>query len=120
MIYHLVPAQYYDAQPPDQPYLPQSFEQEGFIHCTAALPLLQKIANLYFASLPDSLLVLEIDPARLQAPLKYEAPITPPGEKSDHEPGVLFPHIYGPLNREAIIKVFALERDEAGHWGLPA
>jgi uncharacterized protein (DUF952 family) len=118
-IYHLVPARYYEAQPTAQPYLPDSFEQEGFIHCTAELPLLLKIANLYFAELPDTLLVLEIDPARLDSPLKFEAPLPPataPAEASPHDPEQLFPHIYGPLNREAIGRVFPLVRNEAGHW----
>ena len=118
-IYHLVPARYYDAQPVAQPYLPETFEQEGFMHCTAGLPLLLKIANLYFAELPDSLLVLEIDPARLNSPLKFEAPSPPansPAEASSHDPELLFPHIYGPLNREAIIRVFPLVRNEAGDW----
>lgn len=118
-IYHLVPAQYYKAQPADQPYRPEPFDQEGFIHCTAGLPLLVKIANMYFVSLPDDLLVLEIDSARLDAPLKFEAPISPSGEKSTHDPEVLFPHIYGPLNRAAIINIFSLARDETGQWTLP-
>src|SRR5262245_31258274 len=121
-IYHLVPASYYQAQPTGQPYLPATFDQEGFIHCTAGLPLLVKIANLYFASLPEALLVLEIDPTRLTAPLKFEAPISPgnpPDASPAHEPGLLFPHIYGPLNREAIVKLFSLVRDETRRWNLP-
>jgi uncharacterized protein (DUF952 family) len=118
-IYHLVPAQYYEAQPAGQPYRPETFDQEGFIHCTADLPLLVKIANLYFTSLPDGLLVLEIDTARLDAPLKFEAPISPPGETSTHDPETLFPHIYGPLNRAAIVRIFPLARNEAGQWALP-
>ena len=120
-IYHLVPARYYKAQPAVQPYLPDSFQQEGFIHCTDNLPLLLKIANLYFAELSDSLLVVEIEPARLDSPLKFEAPLPPANESdstSPHDPDQLFPHIYGPLNREAIIRVFPLVRNEAGHWDL--
>jgi uncharacterized protein len=120
-IYHLVPALYYEAQPAAQPYLPDSFQQEGFIHCTAGLPLLLKIANFYFDDLPDTVLVLEIDPALLDSPLKFEAPLPPanaPAEASSHDPDQLFPHIYGPLNREAIIRVFSLIRNEAGDWDL--
>ena len=120
-IYHLVPAPYYEAQPATHPYLPDGFEEEGFIHCTAGLPLLLKIANLYFAGLPDSLLVLEIDPARLTSPLKFEAPLPPanaPAEASGHDPDQLFPHIYGPINREAIVRVFLLVRGEVGQWTL--
>jgi uncharacterized protein (DUF952 family) len=120
-IYHLVPASYYRAQPTGQAYRPATFAEEGFIHCTAGLPLLVKIANLYFASLPEELLILEIDPARLDAPLKFEAPISPTTSEDSpiHDPDLLFPHIYGPLNREAIVKLFSLVRDETGRWDLP-
>ena len=102
-IYHLVPARYYQAQPAVQPYLPDSFQQEGFMHCTSGLPLLLKIANLYFAELLDTLLVLEIDPARLDSPLKFEAPSPPansPAEASSHDPEQLFPHIYRSTGRQ--------------------
>lgn len=125
LIYHLVPAGYYQAQPKAHPYLPETFAQEGFIHCTAGLDVLIEIANTYFDTLPENLLVLKIDPQQLTAPLKFEPPIPPPGQTtagksdslSDLQP--LFPHIYGPLNREAIINTFTLDRDNTGRWQLP-
>jgi glutathione S-transferase len=49
----------------------------------------------FFADAPP-LLRLEIDPARLTAPLVLES--APGG----HE---LFPHLYGPLNLEAVVAV---------------
>ena len=120
-IFHLVPADYYHSQPQDQPYRPATFAQEGFVHCTAGADLLVEIANTYFDSLPGQLLVLEIDPQCLTAPLKFEPPIPPP-EQASAGPAVstLFPHIYGPLNRDAIIKCFALQRNDAGQWQMPA
>jgi len=124
-IYHLVPAGYYQAQPVDRPYYPETFAREGFIHCTAGADLLVEIANVYFDTLSGDLLVLEIDPQRLTAPLKFEPPIPPPGQNSTRNTSLragsnlLFPHIYGPLDREAIINCFALQRDEAGRWHLP-
>lgn len=123
-IYHLVVAGYWQLQAAEQPYLPPTFAEEGFIHCTAGSELLLKIANLFFADLTEPLLVLEIDRQRLTAPLKFEPP-TPPIHPEEVEseapfgPETLFPHIYGPLNRPAIIHTFALQRDEAGRWGLP-
>ena len=125
-IYHLVPADYFRAQASDQPYKPQTFDNEGFIHCTAGADLLIEIANTYFDTLPDVLLVLEIDPKRLTAPLKYEPPIHPthqdplPEEHTPPDPTILFPHIYGLLNREAVIDSFSLQRDEVGRWQMPS
>ena len=121
-IYHLTPASYYDAQPSDQPYIPKAFVQEGFIHCTSDLDLLVNVANAYFADLPEALLALEIDPIRLAAPLKFEPPAPPPDAPARSgyaDPDQLFPHIYGPLNRRAIINCFALRRDKLGRWRLP-
>jgi energy-coupling factor transport system ATP-binding protein len=73
----------------------------------------------------DELLALEIDPARLVVPLIFEPPILPhkttktdaPNPQPD--PNTLFPHIYGPLNRPAIIACFPLERDATGQWQMP-
>ena len=120
-IYHLVPAADYHAQPFDRPYQPATLVEEGFIHCTAGLELLVQVANDYYATLAGELLVLEIDPGRLVAPLKFEPPLPPPGSEYsvpvEHRDR-LFPHIYGPLNRDAIRRIFALVREPAG-WRLP-
>jgi hypothetical protein len=99
--------------------LPANFAAEGFIHCTAGPEVLVQVANAYFASLDDDLLVLEIDPARLTAPLKFEPPASPPGQPASagHRAGILFPHIYGPLNPEAVVGQFALLRSDDG-WRL--
>ncbi|MGC0337975.1 uncharacterized protein (DUF952 family) [Streptomyces sp. SLBN-8D4] len=45
--------------------------------------------------MPD-LVVLVIDPARLDVPLKYEAPA--PGAEE-------FPHVYGPIPVDAVVDV---------------
>jgi uncharacterized protein (DUF952 family) len=118
-IYHLTPTRFYRSQPENQPYQTEFLAQEGFIHCTAGADTLIEVANAYFANLPDGLLVLEIDPARLTAPLIFEPPIPPIGETLAHPSDILFPHIYGPLNREAIVNRFELQRDAAGKWQMP-
>jgi len=124
-IYHLVPASYYRNQPHDRPYQPETFVQEGFIHCTAGNEMLVQVANKYFNTLSEELLVLEINPKVLAVPLKFEPPIPPTGQ-SLHGTGIspinqdiLFPHIYGPLNRKAIVQCFTMQRDETGKWQMP-
>ena len=120
LIYHLVPAADYHAQSFDQPYQLASLVEQGFIHCTVGLDLLVQVANDYYTTLAGELLVLEIDPDRLVVPLKFEPPVPPGLEDSvplEHRDR-LFPHIYGPLNRDAIRRIFALDREPAG-WRLP-
>lgn len=124
-IYHLVPASYYHTQPQDRPYQPETFTEEGFIHCTAGTEMLTQVANRYFNTWMEELLVLEINPQNLAVPLKFEPPIPPAGQPLNSKMGsspnhdVLFPHIYGPLNREAITRCFTMQRDETGQWQMP-
>lgn len=121
-IYHLAPADFFCRQPENSPYRPESLAGEGFIHCTSGLDTLLEIANVFFAGLAADLLVLEIDPTRLTALLKFEPPLPPAltnPESFTPDPGLLFPHIYGPLNRQAINRSFLLRRDPAGKWQLP-
>lgn len=120
-IYHLTPVTFYQQQPADQPYRPATLEAEGFIHCTMGLDLLVEIANMFYAELDDGLLVLEVNPAKLAAPLKFEAPIPPanaPDEAPPVDPDIKFPHIYGPINRAAIVRTLQLTRDKANQWYL--
>ncbi|HEX9922833.1 MAG TPA: DUF952 domain-containing protein [Anaerolineae bacterium] len=77
-VYHLTPASEYHRQPDDAAYQPASLAEEGFIHCTGGAAMLLEVANAFFVGLTEELLVLEIDPSRLVAPLKFEPPIPRP------------------------------------------
>lgn len=102
-IYHLVPRRIWEANP-DQPYRADSLTTEGFIHCSFATQVAGS-ANRFYAGESD-LLVLHVDPQRLQSPLQEEASST----------GEIFPHVYGPLNRDAVTRAEPLTRDHQGHW----
>lgn len=102
-IYHLVSPRAWE-QHPDQPYRADSLASEGFIHCSFA-PQVAPSANRFYAGEQD-LLVLHIDAARLTSPLREE----PSGT------GEVFPHIHGPLNRDAVIAVRRMARDADGRW----
>ncbi len=104
VIYHLVPGDYWKAQPVDRPYLPADFEREGFIHCTKGDEQIAIVANRYYRDDPREWLVLVLDVQAVTSEIKYE-----PGQD-----GLLYPHIYGPLNREAIREVLQMPRDAAG------
>ena len=65
------------------------------------------------------LLLLMIDPALLSSDLKWEPPsggAPPPGVPE----GELFPHVYGPINLDAIVKVLDLETNPDGKHNVPA
>ncbi len=102
-IYHLVSRRFWEKDA-DQPYRADSLASEGFIHCSFAEQLAW-VANGFYADASD-LLLLHIDPDRLTGPVREEPCDT----------GEIFPHIYGPLNRDAVVKVQTLERGADGRW----
>ncbi len=104
IIYHLVPGDYWKAQPDDRPYIPAGYEQEGFIHCTKGEQMLVTVANRYYRNDPGEWLVLVIDESAITSEIKYE-----PG--ADQK---LYPHIYGALNRNAIREVKRMPRAADG------
>lgn len=106
-IYHLVPGPIWETSPAE-PYTAESLASEGFIHCSNAGQVAGS-ANRFFAGLKD-VLVLEIDPDRLASPLRDE-----PGGS-----GELYPHVYGPIDRAAVVAVHRLGRGADGRWVFPA
>ncbi len=65
------------------------------------------------------LVLLVLDPERLTSVLRWEPPAEgspPPGVPSD----ALFPHLYGPLNLDAVVQVLDFEPDSKGEFSLPA
>lgn len=104
VIYHLVPIDYWETQPADQPYVPADFEREGFIHCTKGDDQVAIVANRYYRNEPGEWLVLVLDERAVTSEIKYEL----------GRDGVLYPHIYGSLNRDAIREVRHMPRDADG------
>lgn len=102
-IYHLVLRRVWETNV-DQPYRADSLATEGFIHCSFAEQVARS-ANRFYADAED-LLLLHIDAERLSSPLRQEASGT----------GEIFPHIHGPLNRDAVVKVEALSRGPDSRW----
>ncbi|PRX47863.1 uncharacterized protein (DUF952 family) [Prauserella shujinwangii] len=112
MILHICPEADWAALAEGEPYRAASLADVGFVHCsdpgTVHLP-----AGRLFAGRTD-LLLLRIDPARLDVPLRWE-PAVPP------EPGApWFPHVYGPIPRDAIVSVHPFPPEPDGSFRLPA
>ncbi len=107
LTYHLVPKRYFDSLDAGADYIPAAFAQDGFIHCTDTPTEMARVANLFYNSDPSPHLYLYIDKGRVRAPIRYED-----AEKK-------YPHIYGPLNREAIISIREARRDAEGNFLPP-
>jgi uncharacterized protein (DUF952 family) len=111
LVYHLAPASALRRHAGAHGYEPPSLATEGFIHCTATRARTLQVAADYYAGVREPLVVLAIDPARLRARLVFEAPAPITGGGTAHlADGVLFPHLYGPLNLDAVVGAGALRR----------
>src|SRR5512134_2008285 len=96
-------------------YHADSLSTEGLIHCSKPSQIVD-VANTFYRG-QRGLVLLVIDPSKLEAELKWEPPAEP--EPSRARAGDLFPHIYGALNLEAVVQVVAFEPDTDGHFTLP-
>jgi uncharacterized protein (DUF952 family) len=105
-IYHLVPRRDWESQAAGA-YRAASLQSEGFIHCSNREQV-ERVANLFYATESD-LVLLSIDVDRLTSELR------------DEDIGTVerFPHVYGPIDREAVVGVAAMQREENGEWCLP-
>jgi len=101
LIFHIVKRADWEAALAQSAYEPPSLQTEGFIHCSTQSQVSGTAAR-FFAGQPH-LLLLTIDEQRLTAPLKWEHPAY---DRHD----LLFPHIYGPLNIEAVVEVVSLDQ----------
>lgn len=94
-------------------YRGDTLERDGFIHASLPQQVLA-VAQRFYSQAPD-LALLVIDPARLRAELRYE-----PGALASDDAAQQFPHLYGPLNLDAVVAVVPLLRGADGRFVLPA
>ncbi len=98
----MLPRAEWDATDPSRDYAPESLERDGFIHCTDDLQRLAWVGNQFYRSIPGDFVALVLDRRRLSAPVRYD------------DPQRFFPHVYGPIDRGAILRVIRVPRDEQG------
>ena len=85
----------------------RTLDEQGFIHASDAHQVAGVANFLYEAD--DGLVILVIDTDRLRSPVRYE---DVPGSE---EP---FPHIYGPINADAVVATKPLERGPDGQFAF--
>ena len=94
VIFHITTLQEWEKAKPTGHYASPSLVSEGFNHCCTDSQV-EGVLKRYFSGKTD-LVKLHIDPAKLKSQLVY-----------DWSPSVqdTFPHIYGPINVDAVLEV---------------
>lgn len=85
----------------------RSLAAEGFIHCSLPHQVCG-VAGAFYGDVAE-LVLLAIDPSRLDVPVRLEAP--GPGAPA-------YPHIYGALPVHAVLAAYPLTRDPSGRLPL--
>jgi glutathione S-transferase len=83
----------------------KTLAEEGFIHASTAQQV-APVANMFYHGRPD-LVLLVLDTGRVRPQIRFE-PV--PGWDDP------FPHIYGPLNTDAVAATRGLEPDAHGRF----
>jgi uncharacterized protein (DUF952 family) len=100
--YHLVPAAAWAVVDPGEPYAAASLAVEGFIHCTDGMVEMVATANRHYRGDPRAFLILTVDLEASGSPWRIE-----------DERGI-YPHVFGTIDRAAVIRVVPAPRDPAG------
>jgi uncharacterized protein (DUF952 family) len=86
-------------------YTPRRFAADGFVHCVADRQAAAAIVAAYFGAATEPVLLVELDEARLDVELRWEAPAPPDGRGHAHHDGRRFPHVYGSIPLAAVTRV---------------
>lgn len=90
-------------------YTHESLTAEGFIHSSTSRQVLS-VANARFRG-QDDLVLLRIETSDITPAIRYESPA---GSEER------YPHIYGPLNLDAVKQVIDFPASTDGTFALPA
>ncbi|WP_150237767.1 cupin domain-containing protein [Nocardiopsis quinghaiensis] len=97
----------------------ESLHTDGFVRAFADENTVLTVANSLYGSVTEPYCVLVVDTARLACEVRWEAP-SPAfaarwyDDRVEVDDSTLFPHIYGPIPREAVVGVRYLRREPPG------
>ena len=107
MILHVTTLDRWNADSDDADYTPSTLAVEGFIHACSPDQLVGVLGRHFGGH--RALLVLVIDELLLVNKIVREEGL----------PGQLFPHIYGSINRNAVIQQVPIEANATGTFDIP-
>lgn len=108
MIYHIISRQDWDRARAMRVYMGDTLANQGFIHCSGRHQIMRVANSVYKGK--TGLLMLCIEEERVKSPIRHENL----DGGSD-----LFPHIYGPLNIDAVVKVLDMPPGVDGGFQPP-
>ena len=100
--FHLTPADWWAASDPAAPLEAPSLADEGFIHCTTGADELVATANRHYRDDSRPFVVLALDLDLVSAPWRAD------------DPRGIYPHVFGPIDRAAIVAVRPMPRAADG------
>ncbi len=122
-ILHIVNRQKWEAAKAVGPYRGDTLDSEGFIHCCATALQMDRVANKYYRD-QANMVLLHIDTDRLTSKLVYESPKSGATVQGQDASAAMdyrseqFPHIYGPLNIDAVNDVESIAQGTDGLYHL--
>lgn len=108
MIYHICAKSRWEEGKANGAYEADTLETEGFMHASTVNQVVA-VANAVFADQSD-LVFLVIDVDKIEGDLKYETASN----------GEDYPHLYGPLNLNAVVRELDYAPGADGKFKLPA
>lgn len=111
-IFHIVSKKEWENAKKKGQYEPASLTLEGFIHCSKTDQILT-VANSFYKNQKD-LLILRINIEKVKSEIKLEPPLEAPMS------GLLFPHIYGALEVQAVEAEVDFPCKSDGTFELPS
>lgn len=122
MILHITSRVEWQAAQTRGDYRAPSLETEGFIHLSTVKQVLH-VANAFYRG-QSGLALLVVDETRIslsevegRSRVKWEAPAGVPASGISQDDK--FPHVYGPLNLDAVVDVLDFNPDDNGNFQLP-
>ncbi|MEA1885543.1 MAG: DUF952 domain-containing protein [Thermotogota bacterium] len=109
MILHIIRNQEWQLAKQSGSYKNKSLEEEGFAHCSNEDQVC-KVANTLYKDEED-ILLLYIDEKKLVSKIVYE---------DLYQLGEKYPHVYGPINLDVVVKTEPFLKDENGAFHLKA
>jgi uncharacterized protein (DUF952 family) len=100
--FHYTPSSYFERFGPGEDYTPPEYAEEGFIHTTDGAENMAKVANWIYKDDQREFTVLYIDKELVKSPIRYD------------DPDEIYPHIYGPLNLDAVVETRPALREPDG------
>jgi len=126
IVLHLIPAAVWRELGENDPVSNSSLAKEGFLHCTDKADVMLQVANAFYIGQAGDFVVLHIDVDSLSSECIWEPPAHVDADAAGNDPAgedkrspnlaSLFPHVYGPIDRSAVVGVQPMRREPSGRF----